>query len=463
MTDIKNICNTTLKDISKIYLRPKMIKLFFWAIASGIPILLITSTLSARLLQSGMPIIEIGTFAICLLPYSIKFLGAPFIERYGIPILSFYFGSTRAWLLLAMTGSMLCLIWLSSISYYSGLHLAQFLIPAFCTGIFSAISDVAEAKLRIELLDAHELALGSACYSLGFGLGELIGSGGTLLIAGLYNWQIAYFCSAIIISLGLISVLLIKDSSCSSPFHLIQMGNRSSKKEPIFVSALKQMISIKKNFHDPIKQLFLSPGGFWLLNIIFFYYASSYLMSMMMNPFYLQLGFSSIEIGALRGCIGFFLISVGILFSGLICQRYGTLRILNLCSVAYFFNIIFQIGLAKLCHDNMIDHKSLLHLFLGLNIFLTYIIDGFSIVAYLTLIASLCRQPYTATQNAFLTSLMGASRIIFSSISGYLVTDLGWVNFFFLCATLTIPMPFFILKIHKINPLAQPKETLYAQ
>jgi PAT family beta-lactamase induction signal transducer AmpG len=74
---------------------------------------------------------------------------------------------------------------------------------------------------------------------------------------------------------------------------------------------------------------------------------------------------------------------------------------------------------------------------------------GMGSAAYVTLMASLTNRKYTGTQYALLTSLMSVPRIFLSTPGGWLVEQMGWFEFYLICALLAIPG---LLLLHKIAP-----------
>ncbi len=430
------------------YVQPKMISIFFWALASGIPILLITSTLSARLLQAGVPLIKISLFAATTLPYSLKFLGSPIVERFSIPLLTNYVGHARAWMLIAMSGAMLCLIWSASIDIQGGTHLTQLFLASFSAACCAAVCDIAEPELRIELLDKHELPLGTACYTNGYCLGEVFAGGGALIIAGFYNWRVAYYVIISLMLVGIVTILLKKHrprtiNIINEPINISLMGDTILKRiTRLFLFILRKWIT------EPIRPLVACSGWQWLVLVVIFYYANSYMLLMMTNPFYLQAGFTTVQIGALRGLPGTGLLILGGLVGGLCCRYFGILRVLKFSALIYIIDLLIMVSLAQLVQQNtFIVYTQLKNLLFGFSILLMNFVDGFSVVAYISLIASFCHPPYTVSQNALLTSFMAASKIVFSSIAGYFVKQFGWAEFFTLTALTTLPALFFINKL----------------
>src|SRR6478609_8513009 len=67
----------------------------------GIPLFLTASTLALWLKQAGLSNTKIGVLSLCALPYSVKFLWSPFIDRLKLPFLTRKLGQRRSWLLLS--------------------------------------------------------------------------------------------------------------------------------------------------------------------------------------------------------------------------------------------------------------------------------------------------------------------------------------------------------------------------
>ena len=81
--------------------KENIVNIFFISISSGIPFLLLLSTLSIWLIEIGVSKTSIGLFAWATFPYTIKALIAPLIDKYEIPFLTDQLGKRRSWLLIS--------------------------------------------------------------------------------------------------------------------------------------------------------------------------------------------------------------------------------------------------------------------------------------------------------------------------------------------------------------------------
>ena len=87
---------------------------FGLSFSSGLPFLLLVSTLSAWLSESFISKTTIGLFSLATLPYALKFLWAPFIDQCSLPVLTRVLGRRRSWLLLSQVALMLSLLGLGN-------------------------------------------------------------------------------------------------------------------------------------------------------------------------------------------------------------------------------------------------------------------------------------------------------------------------------------------------------------
>jgi PAT family beta-lactamase induction signal transducer AmpG len=134
-------------------MKRKLIGITLLGFASGLPYMLVFSTLSAWLRDIGISLTEIGFFAWLVLTYSLKFLWAPLVDRYSIPILG-TFGKRKSWILFSQDLILFSLLGMSAIDPIQNLKLLAFF--AFFAAFFGSVQDVAIDALRIEMGDAKE-------------------------------------------------------------------------------------------------------------------------------------------------------------------------------------------------------------------------------------------------------------------------------------------------------------------
>jgi PAT family beta-lactamase induction signal transducer AmpG len=407
-------------------MRRKLIGILLLGFASGLPYMLVFSTLTAWLRDVGISLTEIGFFAWLVLTYSLKFLWAPFVDRYSIPGFKF-FGKRRGWILFSQSMIFLSLIGMSLIDPLQNIKLLA--LFAFFAAFFGSIQDVAVDALRIEIGKAKEQGDLAASYQLGYRIAILVASSMALIFADLYSWSYVYQLMGILMLIGSAGALI-----CYEP----------TNQE---IAILRFDEALFEAFKD-----FFNRFGLWsaalLLLIISTYRLTDIVMGPMAMPFYLDLGFSKTEIGALVKTIALFGSVIGFFIGGLVIKRISLLNALLLGGLCVLFTNLFFAYVASV-QANI----SLLSLIVGLDSFAAGLVGTVNI-AFLT---SLVSKKFTAVQYAMLTSFMMLPGKFFSGFSGMLADyyvstssiESGWEYFFYTTSAMSIPALLLILLYKK--------------
>ena len=407
-------------------MRRKLIGILLLGFASGLPYMLVFSTLTAWLRDLGISLTEIGFFAWLVLTYSLKFLWAPFVDRYSIPGFKF-FGKRRGWILFSQSMIFLSLIGMSLIDPLQNIKLLA--LFAFFAAFFGSIQDVAVDALRIEIGKAKEQGDLAASYQLGYRIAILVASSMALIFADLYSWSYVYQLMGILMLIGSAGALI-----CYEP----------TNQE---IAILRFDEALFEAFKD-----FFNRFGLWsaalLLLIISTYRLTDIVMGPMAMPFYLDLGFSKTEIGALVKTIALFGSVIGFFIGGLVIKRISLFNALLLGGLCVLFTNLFFAYVASV-QANI----SLLSLIVGLDSFAAGLVGTVNI-AFLT---SLVSKKFTAVQYAMLTSFMMLPGKFFSGFSGMLADyyvstssiESGWEYFFYTTSAMSIPALLLILLYKK--------------
>ena len=408
-------------------MRRKLIGILLLGFASGLPYMLVFSTLTAWLRDVGISLTEIGFFAWLVLTYSLKFLWAPFVDRYSIPGFKF-FGKRRGWILFSQSMIFSSLIGMSLIDPLQNIKLLA--LFAFFAAFFGSIQDVAVDALRIEIGKAKEQGDLAASYQLGYRIAILVASSMALIFADLYSWSYVYQLMGILMLIGSAGALI-----CYEP----------TNQE---IAILRFDEALFEAFKD-----FFNRFGLWsaalLLLIISTYRLTDIVMGPMAMPFYLDLGFSKTEIGALVKTIALFGSVIGFFIGGLVIKRISLFNALLLGGFCVLITNLFFAYVASV-QANI----SLLSLIVGLDSFAAGLVGTVNI-AFLT---SLVSKKFTAVQYAMLTSFMMLPGKFFSGFSGMLADyyvstssiESGWEYFFYTTSAMSIPALLLIL-IYKRN------------
>ena len=196
---------------------------------------------------------------------------------------------------------------------------------------------------------------------------------------------------------------------------------------------------------DPLVEYFSRKGALWILAFILLYKVGDTMASAMTTPFYLDIGFSKSEIGAVVKLFGFWATIAGGLAGGIMMLRLGINRSLWIFG---FLQAVSTAGFALLANVGYsIPLLSAVIAFENLS-------SGMGTAAYAAFMASVTNKKFTATQYALLTSLMGIPRVFASAPTGFLAKNVGWEAFFISCALIAIPGMLMLLKFAPWNSKA---------
>jgi PAT family beta-lactamase induction signal transducer AmpG len=392
----------------------RMLVSFIMGFSCGLPLLLTITLLQAWMKEEGVDLTVIGLFALVGLPYTLKFLWAPFLDRFTLPFL----GRRKGWLLIAQVLLMFAIAGLGFTNPGKNPWILAF--AAFLVTFFSASQDIVVDAYRREDLADEELGLGSSLYVNGYRVGMLLASGGGLIMADSLSYTVVYLIMAACILPGVITTLL-------TPEPAKPPGTPTSMKEAVI---------------NPLVEYFSRQSALWMLAFILFYKIGDTMASAMTTPFYLDIGFSKTEIGAVVKLFGFWATIAGGLIGGVIMLRFGINRSLWIFG---FFQAVSTAGFAVLAKIGA--HVSALA---GVIAF-ENLSSGMGTAAYVAFMASITNKKFTATQYALLSSLMGIPRVLASAPTGFIAKHMGWFGFFIACTLIAVPGMLLLLKFAPWN------------
>jgi PAT family beta-lactamase induction signal transducer AmpG len=392
----------------------RMLVALIMGFACGLPLLLTISVLQAWMKEEGVDLTVIGMMALVGLPYTLKFLWAPFLDRFTLPFL----GRRRGWLLIFQVALIFSISGLGLTDPANNPWMVAF--AAFLVTFFSASQDIVVDAYRREDFPDEELGLASSLYINGYRVGMLLASGGGLIMADRMPFSSVYLIMAACMLPGLVTTLLAHEPK-------ITHGTPGSMREAVF---------------DPMVEYFSRQGAIWILAFILFYKMGDTMAGAMSTPFYLDIGFSKTEIGTIVKLFGFWATIAGALIGGVLMLRLGINRslwvfgFLQAISTACFA-ILARIGPSVAVLSGVIAFENLS--------------SGMGTAAYAAFMASITNKKFTATQYALLTSLMGIPRVVASAPTGFLAKNLGWESFFIACTGIAVPGMLLLLKFAPWN------------
>ena len=408
-------------DLVRVYSKPRVVAMLFLGFSAGLPFLLVFSSLSAWLTEEGLSRTAIGFFSWVGITYSIKIIWAPFVDHLRLPFLTQHLGRRRAWMFLSQLGIAAGLIALALT--HPQTQLVWFALFAVFIAFSSATQDIVIDAYRIEAVHKKFQAAMAAMYILGYRIALLVAGAGAFYAAEFTSWSGSYLIMAACMAVGVVTTLLIDEPQPNEP----------SRQTP---SSLLNGVPPRHWFVaavvEPFAEFFKRTGRIALLILLFIsiYRISDITMGVMANPFYLDIGYTKIQIADVSKIFGFFMTILGASLGGVLVLRYGIMPILIVgATLVALTNLLFAI-LANVGPDISL---------LALVISADNLSGGIATTVFIAYLSSLTHTAYTATQYALFSSLMTLPAKFISGFSGIIVDGYGYFNFFIYAAMIGIP------------------------
>jgi PAT family beta-lactamase induction signal transducer AmpG len=433
------------------YLTPRMLIILAMGFASGLPLLLTLSTLSYWLSKLGVDKTTIGLFALVGTPYTFKFLWAPIMDQLPLPILTRLLGRRRSWLLLTQV--------LLAIAIFAMGQVDPTVNPwgtaliAVIVAFLSASQDIVIDAYRIEFLPEDEQGHGAAATQVGYRFGLLLAGAGAVGLSDFYSWPVVFgVLSAAMVAAAVLTLFV------PEPKVAVVSGRRD------YVQWVKESVI------DPFADFMSRTGWAVILLFVLFYKFGDALAGTMANPFFVEMGYSGLEIASISKVWGVWMTIVGALIGGVAVARWGIFRALLIGGIMQAVtNIAFAYVAIRgaqygLCVKEALaaDPKALVSTLcaafphdlpaLAIAITADNIAGGAAGAALVAYLSALCNVAFTATQYALLTSFMAQGRTWLSSGSGWLADHTDWVTFWSLTAFLAVPGLLLLLWIMRLYP-----------
>ncbi|MDZ4663021.1 MAG: AmpG family muropeptide MFS transporter [Pseudomonadota bacterium] len=391
---------------------------FFYSLlmgfASGMPLFLTSRTMQFWLKEAGVDLTVIGIFAIVGLPYTLKFLWAPFLDRFTLPFL----GHRKGWLAFSQLALTVLICGLGLIN--PAHHLWGFAVMALLVAFFSATQDIVVDAYRLETLKDEELGLGTALYTYGYKIALLITGALALLLADHMAWKYVYLIMAAIMGLNLIFTIKAPEP---------KTGNIKPK-------------TMAEALVLPFKEFFNRKSAIVILLFIVLYKVGDNMAGNMLAPFYLDRGYTKTEIAIIAKTIAPTLSWVGPILGGSIVYFFGiwgSLWIAGFLQAASTFGFTF----VALAEKNLWLY--------GAVVSFEDITAAVGSIAFVSFMSNTASRKFTATQYALLSSLAGVPRVIIGTPTGYLAKQMGWSSYFLFCTLAAIPGMLLLLYLRRLN------------
>ncbi|WAJ71126.1 AmpG family muropeptide MFS transporter [Catenovulum adriaticum] len=420
------------------YKDKRVIALLFLGFSSGLPLLLVFSTLSFWLREAGIDRASIGMLSWVALAYAIKWLWSPLVDKLKIPFLDRMLGRRRSWMLLAQLLIAFSLFLMSVANPQQSLWL--FSLLALAVAFSSATQDIVIDAFRIDSAPTELQAAMAATYLAGYRIAMITAGAGSLVIAAWFAptelefsnlaWQKTYQIMALLMLPGIITTLL-----CQEPNAAISQHTSTQTAHPFSQRVINA-------FWQPIADFFNRFGqtAFLLMALIAVYRLSDVVMGVMANPFYIDTGFTKVEIASISKVYGVIMTLVGAALGGIILKQKGTLFCLFLGGLlAAATNLLF-VTLSIKGNDLT---------WLTLVISIDNLSAGIATAAFIAFLSGLTNKQFSATQYAIFSSSMLLLPKFVAGFSGFAVDAFDYTLFFIGTSLLGLPALLFIALLAK--------------
>jgi MFS transporter, PAT family, beta-lactamase induction signal transducer AmpG len=398
--------------------------------SSGLPLALTGTALQAWLTREGIDRSRIGLFSAFTLPYTLKFLWSPLMDRFVPPFL----GRRRGWMVICQ----LLLIAGISAMALTGLSAGPWGLAglALAVAFFSASQDIAIDAYRTEILRPEELGVGASVNIMGYRAGMICSGAFTLILSDHMSWGSVYLLMAAAMSVGVVTTILAPEPA---------LPPRPPR-------------TLAEAVVRPFAEFLLRRGAWEILLFILIYKVDAALVQAMMTPFLLGAGFSGTEVGAVSQGLGIFATIAGAVVGGAAMTRLGALRSLWTFGLLQCLAGLSFTALALLTHKDptgAAHPTGAAYSMMVVAIVVENVCSGMATSAFTGFLMGLCDRRFTATQYALLSSLMALGRIGTGTGAGWFSNQVSWPAYFAVSTLAGIPGLLLLLRYRKWQQVSE--------
>lgn len=381
---------------------PKMLAILVLGAASGFPNQITESTLQAWLKDSGATITTIGLLSYVALPYLLKPLWAPLLDRFPLPLL----GRRRGWILLTQLAMAV------AIALFSLQNPAVALTPiALCALLIvflSATQDIVIDAYRTDVTQPHERGLAAAATNLGYRAAAWLAFAFSLVLADAFGWRPALLVLAATMAAFSIATAL-------AP-------------EPHYREAPPRTVA--ESVVAPLRELLGTPGAVALILLIMLFKIGDAFALKFFTPFMMDVGFTKTEIGLVAKSVMTTGTIVGAVVGGIWMVKLGLLRSMLFFGVLQTVSNLAYWLLAVIGKDYPLMFAA---------VAVDNLASGMGNVASVALIMAMCHARFSAFQYALLSALALVPRYGLGGPAGWLADAAGWDGYYVVSFVIGLP------------------------
>lgn len=379
-----------------------MVAVLLLGFSSGFPIAFVAGTLQAWLKTYGLNIKLIGMATLLQLPYLLKFLWAPLLDRYALPFL----GRRRGWIFLAQLFATGLLAIMSTLD--PGQSVTIVAGVAFTLAFVGASQDIVIDAYRADIVMAPERGIAASATQTGYRLALLVSGAVTFILSDHIGWPATYRLMACVMFACVLFTLI-------SP-------------EP---EGGRRPISLLEAVLVPLREILTRWPLLPLLAVLLLYKLGEALTLSLSTTYLLDLGFTLSEIGFANKFLGLIATIAGVIAGGVCVAKWGLYRSLVVLAVGQVVTAFPYLLLSLVSKTLPAMYATVIIQNLG---------DGMGTAAFTALLMAMCDIRFSAFQYALLSSIASVPRVLLGPVAGYIVAELGgWITLYTTCAVIALP------------------------
>lgn len=357
-----------------------------------------------------------------------KLLWGPIIDRYPPPLFA-SLGQRRGWAVFSFTACMLCFLCVGWLGVETSNSLYLSIACIVLASVFSGCIYMIGLAYEIESLDNDQYAAGSASFIIGYRLGLFVAGAGSLYIAYFANWTIAYMLVSFCMFIGILTVLFRPEPHRAPKLQpgLWQPTENSSR----FSQLMHFMIRwLKESIFLPLKEFWSYRYWLPLFALIICYKLEDDLDHALLYAFYVDLGFSKLDMAQATKLFGMLATILGACIAGSLTPRLGLLKSLFLFKLVHTFSYFLYFLFSFVGKD-----LNMLYLTVGFE----HLTSGMTRTALIAFLWSLCGPKRSASQYACLGSCLAFKHAFFALLGGWVADQVNWSLVFLISLAISIP------------------------
>jgi PAT family beta-lactamase induction signal transducer AmpG len=412
-----------------VFLDPRVLIILLLGFSSGLPLALSGSTLLLWMKDVGVDLGTIGLFALVGVPYTIKFLWAPIVDAFQVPMLGRLLGHRRGWLVFSQILLMAAIVLLGFQDPLQSPWMVA--LAAVIVATASATQDIVIDAFRVEYLPTENQAAGMAYFVAAYRIGMLVSTAGAVALVAYFEylgvdrglvWSYGYAAMAALVVVGLIAALLAKEP---------REKEREAEAEALGERQGNPLLRFFRAAYAAFADFFGKRDALLILLFVVLYKLTDTFAGVMTGPFVLDIGFDKASYAAIVKGVGLIASLLGGVAGGLLARAMplsGALLVAGVLQAVANFTFSWLAWLG-------VNHTAL-----AIAISTENFTSAIGTVVFIAYLSGLCTSSaHTATQFALLTALASFGRTTLASITGFVAAATGWVMFFALCAAAAIP------------------------